>query len=98
MPDIKGHLRKTMLTGLFAFIPVVITGYIIWLIDQKTSIIPNKLFGTPIPLVGLVITVVIIYIIHTFQFIQCLDTRLRHFCLGCLSAETLYQTFFLFYF
>jgi uncharacterized membrane protein len=70
MPDLKAHLRKTLLTGLFAFVPLAVTVYIIWLIDQKTLWITDSI-TTHIPLLrdrhihlaGLVITIVLIYII-----------------------------------
>ena len=62
MPRIRDHLRRTFLTGIFAFVPLVVTAYIIYWIDAKTALIP-QLFGFHIPIVGLLATVIFVYLI-----------------------------------
>lgn len=71
MSRVQTHLRTTLLTGLFAFIPLAITIYIIWLVDEKTaSIIEYLTAHTPglagkhIPLAGLAGLVIIVAIVY----------------------------------
>src|SRR5215210_1551800 len=61
MPGIQDHLRKTFLAGIFAAVPVAFTVGICWYVDSKTRFISEKLFGTPIPVVGILIALAAIY-------------------------------------
>jgi uncharacterized membrane protein len=58
MSRLNNHLRKTFLAGIFAAVPVVVTAFVIWYVDHNTRIISDKLFGRPIPFVGIVVAVV----------------------------------------
>lgn len=62
MNRLNNHLRKTFLAGIFAAVPIVVTAFVIWYVDHNTRIISDKLFGKPIPLVGIVVAVVAIYL------------------------------------
>jgi uncharacterized membrane protein len=60
---LQSHLRKTILAGVFAVVPVVVTAWAIWYIDSLTRIISVKLFNRPIPFVGILIAVAAIYLV-----------------------------------
>jgi uncharacterized membrane protein len=64
----KDHVRKTFLTGVFAVIPLAVTAFIIYWIDDHTRAITNWLFVhlgySPhyIPLLGVFIALFVIYL------------------------------------
>jgi uncharacterized membrane protein len=62
MSRLNNHLRKTFLAGIFAAVPVVVTAFVIWYVDHNTRVISTYLFGKPIPLVGILIALVAIYL------------------------------------
>lgn len=62
MGKIQNHLRKTFLAGIFAAVPVAVTGFIVWYVDNKTRGISQYLFGRQIPVVGIVIAIAAIYL------------------------------------
>jgi uncharacterized membrane protein len=63
MGRIQNHLRKTFLAGIFAAVPVAVTGFIVWYVDNKTRGISRYLFnGREVPIVGIVIAIGAIYL------------------------------------
>ena len=62
MSSLNNHLRKTFLAGILAAVPVALTAFVIWYVDHNTRIFSEKLFGKPIPFVGIVIAIVAIYL------------------------------------
>jgi uncharacterized membrane protein len=62
MFDLKDHLRKTFLAGIFALVPVAVTIFIVWYIDAQTRFISDRLFGKPIPFLGVIIAIASIYL------------------------------------
>ena len=62
MSRLNNHLRKTFLAGIFAAVPVVVTGFIIWYVDHHTRVISEKLFRRSIPFVGIVVALAAIYL------------------------------------
>jgi uncharacterized membrane protein len=63
MNRINRHLRDTFLAGTFAAVPLVVTFVIIWWLDKHTSVLARWIpFGEQIPLLGLIIAVLGIYV------------------------------------
>lgn len=62
MSRIQKHLRSTFLAGIFSAIPVAVTAFLIWYIDNKTRFITEALIGTAIPFLGIVIALAAIYL------------------------------------
>jgi uncharacterized membrane protein len=64
----KNHIRKTFLTGVFAAIPLAVTAFIIYWINDKTSVITEWLFPHiglkphQIPFLGVAIALYVIYL------------------------------------
>lgn len=63
MEKLQNHLRKTFLTGIFAVVPVASTIFVVYWIDDKTRVISEELFGRPIPFLGLLVAVAVIYLV-----------------------------------
>ena len=64
MGRFQDHLRSTFLAGIFAAVPVAITAFIVWYIDNKTRGITEFLFKKPggIPFLGIFIAILGIYL------------------------------------
>ncbi len=62
MSKLNAHLRQTFLAGIFAAVPVAVTGFIIWYIDSKTRGITSFLFDREIPFLGIFIAIAAIYL------------------------------------
>jgi uncharacterized membrane protein len=62
MSRLQSHLRKTFLAGVFAAVPVVVTAFVFWYVDHHTRVISERLFGRSIPVVGIVIALLAIYL------------------------------------
>ena len=60
------HLRRTMLAGLFAVLPVGVTIYLAVLVETQTQVVTRLLFGRPIPVLGLLIVVAGVYLVGLF--------------------------------
>ena len=60
---VQRHLRKTLLTGVFAAIPLAVTIAIIVYIEGKSREPARALLGLDIPFVGVAFAVVIIYFV-----------------------------------
>lgn len=63
MSSVNSHLRKTFLAGIFAAIPIAVTGFVIWYVDAKTRILSREVFGVNVPFLGVVVAVVAIYLL-----------------------------------
>jgi uncharacterized membrane protein len=57
------HIRRTFIAGLFAFLPLAVTGFILWWVDDKTVNITFWLFGHRIHFLGVLLTLALIYAI-----------------------------------
>jgi uncharacterized membrane protein len=62
MPSANEHIRKTFLTGVFAAIPLAVTIFIVYWINDKTEAITYWIFHHNIPFLGLVIALGTIYL------------------------------------
>ena len=63
VPSAKDHIRKTFLTGIFAAIPLAVTIFIIYWINDKTQPVTYWVFRHNIPLAGVVIALGAIYFV-----------------------------------
>ncbi|HEY7089365.1 MAG TPA: DUF502 domain-containing protein, partial [Tepidisphaeraceae bacterium] len=63
MHQLQTHVRNTFLAGIFAIIPLAVTGFIIYKVDEWTRGISSYLFGRPIPLVGVLIAIGVVYVV-----------------------------------
>src|SRR4051812_17422762 len=60
---LQKHIRSTFLTGIFAAVPVAITIFIVWWINDKTSGITKWIFhGHSVPFVGIMVAIGLIYV------------------------------------
>ena len=57
------HARNTFLAGLFAVIPLAVTGYLIYLVEANTAEITRQVFGRYVPLVGAIIVLMLVYLL-----------------------------------
>ncbi|HEX8522490.1 MAG TPA: DUF502 domain-containing protein [Tepidisphaeraceae bacterium] len=57
------HLRNTFLAGILGAVPLAVTAFVIWWIDNRTRAISIWLFGREIPFAGVLIAVIAIYLI-----------------------------------
>ena len=70
MQGLQAHLRNTFLAGIFAVVPIAVTIFIIYKVDQLTRFISFNLFGHEIPFVGVVIAVAAIYLVGVLATIS----------------------------
>jgi uncharacterized membrane protein len=56
-------VRTTFIAGIFAFIPLAVTAFILWWIDDKTVIFTDWLFHRRIHFLGVLLTLAAIYAI-----------------------------------
>ena len=75
MSILKSHLRKYLLTGLLALIPIFLTVWAFLFMMRWTDRIlgliprayrPEVLFGFPIPGLGLILSLIVVYVIGAF--------------------------------
>src|SRR5450432_1965293 len=57
----QARIRRTFVAGIFSFIPLAVTVFIVWWIDDKTRVITKYLFNRNIPLLGVLIALAAIY-------------------------------------
>jgi uncharacterized membrane protein len=55
------NVRTTFLAGIFAVIPVAVTAFILWWVDNKTVDLTQVLFGIKIHFLGVLIALAAIY-------------------------------------
>jgi uncharacterized membrane protein len=63
MATLQNHLKKTLLAGVFAAVPIAGTAFVIWWVDHNTRILSEKLVGMPIPFLGILIALAAIYLL-----------------------------------
>lgn len=61
--SLQHHLRGTLLAGSFAAIPIVVTITLIGWIDGQTQVLVRPIFHRYVPLLGIIVAVVAIYLI-----------------------------------
>jgi uncharacterized membrane protein len=59
---IQAHFRQTFLAGIFAVVPLAVTGFIIWWINDKSMTETQWLFGKRVPFLGIVLALAAIYL------------------------------------
>jgi uncharacterized membrane protein len=79
------HIRKTFLTGVFAAIPLAVTLFIIYWINEQTQPVTYWVFRHNIPFVGVVIALGVIYLVGMIAnaligtaFLRSVDSALSH--------------------
>lgn len=60
---LQKHLRNTFLAGIFAAIPVAVTAFIIYYVDDKTRPLSTRLTGYNTPFLGIAITLAGVYVL-----------------------------------
>ncbi len=55
------NVRTTFLAGIFAFIPLAVTAFILWWVDDKTVVFTDWLFHHRIHFLGVLLTLAAIY-------------------------------------
>jgi uncharacterized membrane protein len=63
MGSIQSHVRRTFLAGIFAAIPIAVTGFVIYYVDAQTRILSRKALGVDVPFLGVALAVVAIYLL-----------------------------------
>ena len=63
MKNVQQHLRDTFLAGIFAGVPIVVTVIIVNWIDGTTQILARPIFGKPMPLLGITMAILCLYLI-----------------------------------
>jgi len=59
----QAHIRQTFIAGIFAAVPLAVTIFIVWWIDDKMSAVSRYLFHRPIPFhLGVLVAIGIIYV------------------------------------
>lgn len=59
----RHHIRNTFLAGTFAVVPIAITIFAIYKVEEYTQFITERLFGHYIPAVGVLIVLLFIYFV-----------------------------------
>ncbi|MBC8109313.1 MAG: DUF502 domain-containing protein [Anaerolineae bacterium] len=80
MSRLNNHLRKTFLAGILSAVPLAVTGFIVWYVDNKTRFITQTLFHVQIPFLGVVIAIAAIYLCGLLA-----TSLLGKFCLGIVD-------------
>jgi uncharacterized membrane protein len=57
----SSRIRRIFIAGLFAFLPLAVTGFILWWVDDKTTNIMFWLFQRRIHFLGVLLTLAVIY-------------------------------------
>ena len=63
MPSAQEHIRKTFVTGMLFAIPLAVTLFIVWWVNDKTQPATTWLLGRSIPFLGVLIALGLIYLI-----------------------------------
>ena len=59
---LQNHFRQTFLAGIFAVVPLAVTAFIIYWINDKSMGATQWLIGKRIPILGIVVALVAIYL------------------------------------
>jgi uncharacterized membrane protein len=57
----SAHMRRTFIAGIFAFLPLAVTAFILWWVDDKTVNLTFWLFHRRIHFLGVLLTLAAIY-------------------------------------
>jgi uncharacterized membrane protein len=57
------HLKKSFLAGIFAVIPIAVTAFVLWYVDQNTRILARKVLRVDVPFLGVVVALTLIYLL-----------------------------------
>lgn len=63
MSPAQKHLRNTFLAGIFAAIPVGVTAFLVWYVEQATREPLRRMFGLDVPFIGIPITIALVYVL-----------------------------------
>jgi uncharacterized membrane protein len=58
----RATIRRTFIAGIFSFLPLAVTAFILWWVDDKTRIFTYWLFHRRIPFIGVLLTLAAIYV------------------------------------
>ncbi len=61
MAQMQKHLRNTFLAGIFAFLPLAITAFIIYWVEAKTRPLSRTLLRVDIPFIGVLLVLAAVY-------------------------------------
>ncbi|HEX4056179.1 MAG TPA: DUF502 domain-containing protein [Tepidisphaeraceae bacterium] len=59
----RASIRRTFIAGLFAFLPMAVTAFLLWWVYDKSRVFTSWLFHRPIPFIGVLLTLAVIYAI-----------------------------------
>ncbi len=77
----RGSIRRTFVAGIFAAVPLAVTIFIVWWVDEKTRGITVYLFHRSIPFLGVLIAIGAIYVTGLIT-----SSILGRYFLGLLDA------------
>lgn len=60
---LKRHLKKTLLTGIFSTIPLVVTVALIVYVEKSSRAPVKALFGIDVPFIGFAVAIGVIYLV-----------------------------------
>jgi uncharacterized membrane protein len=60
-PWTASGIRRAFIAGIFAFLPLAVTAFILWWVDDKTRVFTEWLFHRRIPFLGVLLTLAAIY-------------------------------------
>lgn len=60
---LKRHLKKTILTGIFSTIPLVVTVALIVYVEKSSREPVKALFGIDVPFIGFAVAIAVIYLV-----------------------------------
>lgn len=63
MGNLKSHVRRAFLAGIFAAIPIVGTGFVIYYVDAQTRVLSRKMLGVDVPFLGVVLALCAVYLL-----------------------------------
>lgn len=63
MGSFQTHVRRTFLAGVFAAMPIAATCFIIWYVDARTRILSKQVFGVDLPMVGVLLAIIGVYLL-----------------------------------
>jgi uncharacterized membrane protein len=70
MQRFQAHVRNTFLAGIFAVVPVAVTIFIIYKVNEWTKFISEYFFDRSIPFVGVIIAIAVIYLVGVLATIS----------------------------
>lgn len=62
MGRVNDHLRRTFLSGTFAAVPIAVTAFVVWYIEDRTRAAVASVTHRNLPFVGVALAIVLIYL------------------------------------